>query len=338
MAKGGCVEKKNFDFKLVNHDNLNELAEMFSRCFNSMPPQNYFDWKFLQNPAGKAIGFVAYHEGEVAGFYGVIPEDFMVGGEKTVIYQSMDTMTHPDYQRQGLFTNLAKKTYEYLIETDGDVFIIGFPGETSHPGFVKKLGWKDITFIDYLILNRTIFRVESLFKKSSKVSFEKFEKFDESFNSYFENKQYQPAKILHWLDVEFVNWRLADNPMFKYDLVKISEGREIIGFLVYKVDEKKRCFIHHIDFAADQLYEKHFNAACEFLFEESRSSFLFTFAPTLPVLAKVFKRNLFVRNPFSKGMFSYKAPFIGFSNREKVKNVDFFQKENYNIQPLLRDY
>lgn len=332
------VEKKNFDFKLVDYDNLNEMAEMFNLCFSSIPPKNYFDWKFLQNPAGKAIGFVAYYEGEVAGFYGVIPEDFMVHGEKTVIYQSMDTMTHPNYQRQGLFTNLARKTYEHLIETDGEVFIIGFPGVTSHPGFVKKLDWKDIVLIDYIFLNRAVFKVKNLFKKTSDVSFEKIEKFDESFKPYFENKRYSAAKILRRLDGNFLNWRLADNPIFKYEIVKLSEGREIVGFLVYKLDEKNRCFIYHVEFAEEKLYEKYFNAVCEYLFEESQSSFLFTFEPTLPVLAKAFKENWFIKNTFNKGLFSYKPPFIGFSNREKIKNVDFFQKQSYNIQPLLRDY
>ena len=332
------MERKKFDFKLVNYDNLNEMAEMFSLCFNLTPPENYFEWKFLNNPAGKAIGFVAYHEDNVAGFYGVIPEDFMVNGEKTIIYQSMDTMTHPDFQRQGLFTNLAKKTYEYLIETDGEVFIIGFPGLSSHPGFVKKLGWKDVAIIDYVFLSRTAFKVKSLFKKSSNAAFEKIEKFDKGFKSYFENKQYAADNILHRFDEKFLNWRLANNPLFKYEIVKISGESEVIGFLVYKLDEKNRCFIHHIEFAEEKLYEQHFNAACNYLFEESGSSFLFTFEPTLLVLAKACQKNWFVKNPFSKGLFSYKPPFIGFANREKIKNVDFFRKESYNIQPLLRDY
>lgn len=332
------MERKNFDFKLVDYDNLNELAEMFKLCFNLTPPENYFDWKFLNNPAGRAIGFVAYHEGEVAGFYGVIPEDFIAGGERTVIYQSMDTMTHPDYQRQGLFTGLAKKTYEHLIATDGDVFIIGFPGLTSHPGFVKKLGWRDIVLIDYVFLHRTVFKAKNLFRKTSNLSFEKIDRFDESFDAYFENKIYSAAKILHRLDAGFLNWRLADNPLFEYELVKLSEGHDVIGFLVYKLDEKNRCFIHHLEFAEEEFYEKHFSAVCEYLFAESRSDFLFTFEPTQPVLTKALKKNWFIKNKFDKGPFSYKPPFIGFSNRDKIKNISFFQKESYDIEPLLRDY
>jgi GNAT superfamily N-acetyltransferase len=331
------VEKKNFDFKLVNYDNLSELAEMFEACFGSKPPSNYFQWKFLQNPAGRAVGFVAYHEGNVAGFYGVIPEHFVVGGEETIVYQSMDTMTHPNYQRQGLFTNLAKKTYQHLVEQDGEVFIIGFPGVTSHPGFVKKLDWRDIVLIDLVFLNRAVFKVKSFLKKTSGLSFEKIERFDESFKSYFAGRKYQSKKILHRYDEIFLNWRLSNNPSVKYEIVRLTEANATVGFLVYRLDEEGRCFIHHIDFAADNLYEKHMNAVCSYLFETTQSSFLYTFEATMPALAKALKENWFLKNTFAKGPFSYKPPLIGYSNREKIKGVDFFSKESYDIQPLLRD-
>jgi len=332
------MERKNFDFKPVAYDNLSELSEMFELCFNSAPPENYFQWKFLQNPAGKARGFVAYHEGNVAGFYGVIPEHFMVGGEKTVVYQSMDTMTHPNYQRQGLFSNLARRTYEYLIDREQDVFITGFPGATSHPGFVKKLEWKDIVLIDYVFLNRTAFNVKSLFRKTSNLSFEKIRQFDESFKSYFADKTYRSKKILRYYDENFLNWRLSNNPSLRYEVVKVSESNTVVGFFVYRLDEEKRCFIHHIDFAADDLYERYANAVCSYMFESSRSNFLYTFEPTMPALAKALKKNWFLKNAFATGPFSYKPPFIGYSNREEIKGVDFFSKESYDIQPLLRDY
>lgn len=331
------MERKNFDFKPVDYNNLNALSEMFSLCFNREPAENYFEWKFLQNPAGKAIGFVAYHETNIAGFYGVIPEHFMVNGEKTIIYQSMDTMTHPNYQRQGLFTRLAKKTYEHLINNDGEVFVIGFPGPLSHSGLIK-VGWKDIVLIDYIFLNKTLFKVKKLLRKGPKLSFENMQRFDDSFDSYFADKNYPQGKIVKFIDEKSLNWRLSDNPLSKSEIVKISEGNQIVGFAVYKLDDNKRCFIHYLDFADDALYEKYLSAVCEYLFEASQSNFLFTFEPTQAVLAKAYKKNWFTKNRFSKGPFSYRPPFTGFSNREKIKGLNFFEKESYNLQPILRDY
>lgn len=332
------MEKKNFDLKLVDSDSINKMGEMFALCFNLKLPENYFNWKFLQNPAGQVIGFIAYHEGEAAGYYGLIPEYYMVDGKKTVIYQSTDTMTHPHYQRQGLFTKLANKTLEYLKEKDGEIFALGFPGNTSHPGFVNKLGWKDIVSVNLIFLHHRFFKFKSFFKKSSDLTFEQIENFDESFDLYFKNKTYPAGKISHYLDKSFLDWRFSNNPLQKHEIVKVKKENEIIGFLVYRTYEKKRCFIHHIDFVEEDLYEKYLGNICKFLFDNGGNNYIYIFEPTLPLLTKAFKDNGFIKNTFSKRPFSYKPPLIGYSNREKINNIDFFQKESYNIQPVMRDY
>jgi GNAT superfamily N-acetyltransferase len=87
------------------------------------------------------LGYLAFtHNKKPAAFYGVIPCHFKIRDEIFLAAQSADTMTHPDHQRQGLFTQLAKKTYE-LARQEGVQFIFGFPNENSYAGFVK-LNWK----------------------------------------------------------------------------------------------------------------------------------------------------------------------------------------------------
>ncbi len=54
--------------------------------------------------------------------------------------QSMDTMTHPDYQGQGVFTKLAEACYD-IAAARGFEILYGFPNPLSYPGFVKRLGW-----------------------------------------------------------------------------------------------------------------------------------------------------------------------------------------------------
>src|ERR1700744_6776893 len=90
-------------FKQYDFENLDDLTEIYQRCFGTKPSLHYFKWKYMENPAGKAVAFVALHNGTIAGFYGVIPEYYRINGQVQTIYQSMDTMTHPDYRRMGLF-------------------------------------------------------------------------------------------------------------------------------------------------------------------------------------------------------------------------------------------
>lgn len=102
-------------------------------------------WLFRDNPAGQGIFSLADHDGKVVGQYVVIPIRMLVNGEEITSAQSMDTMTHPDYRRQGMFTTLANEVYVEL-EKRGIHAAYGFPNPASHPGFVKKLEW--ITLID----------------------------------------------------------------------------------------------------------------------------------------------------------------------------------------------
>src|SRR5688572_26250181 len=101
-----------FKFRLYDFEKPEELAEIFELCFGQKFSSRYFNWKYLDNPAGKAIAFVAEHNNHIAAFYGVIPEYYLVNNKKEIVYQSMDTMTHPEYRKSGLFTKLANLTYE----------------------------------------------------------------------------------------------------------------------------------------------------------------------------------------------------------------------------------
>jgi len=93
------------------------------------------------------IGYVAYSTEEdsaisiPASYYGVFPIVSTNLGKKIMCAQSGDTMTHPDHRKRGLFTKLAKKTYE-AASREGIEFVFGFPSPQSYPGFKHKLGWE----------------------------------------------------------------------------------------------------------------------------------------------------------------------------------------------------
>ncbi len=87
------------------------------------------------------IGFIALNQSNLPiAFYGVIPCLVRWEGKVILAAQSSDTMTHPNFQRQGLFHSLAIKTYA-LAKENGIQFIFGFPNQNSYPGFVK-LQWQ----------------------------------------------------------------------------------------------------------------------------------------------------------------------------------------------------
>ncbi len=137
------MSKDQFQIVRLNEDNLNLLVPLFKAAFGV--DENLDDLKIKYNTRDVfglyTIGFVACVEGNAVAYYGVFPCYFYLEGRRVLCAQSGDTMTHPEFQGKGLFTLLAKKTYEEAMK-EGVSFIWGIPNEKSLPGFVKKLDWR----------------------------------------------------------------------------------------------------------------------------------------------------------------------------------------------------
>jgi GNAT superfamily N-acetyltransferase len=88
----------------------------------------------------KNIGFLAFEGDHVASYYGVFPIKMIYKEVEYLAAQSGDTLTHPHYQKKGLFTHLAKECYQ-LAQKESIQFVFGFPNKNSLPGFQKKLNW-----------------------------------------------------------------------------------------------------------------------------------------------------------------------------------------------------
>jgi len=105
---------------------------------------DYLRWQYLGNPAGKAVVVVARADsGELAGQYVVIPMAFRLEGKAVKGSLSLNTLTHPAYRGQGLFTKMANETYDICAQ-EGLSLTLGFPNKNSYPGFVRKLQFRHI--------------------------------------------------------------------------------------------------------------------------------------------------------------------------------------------------
>lgn len=131
-----------YTFVRVSSDNLTHLQLLYKVAFNAVVSIDFFKKKFDTSAMGAEwLGYIAFDEkGTPAAYYGVFPCVCDYFGEKILVAQSGDTMTHPEHRGKGLFIQLAKKTYD-LARNNGVKFIFGFPNSNSYPGFVKKLNW-----------------------------------------------------------------------------------------------------------------------------------------------------------------------------------------------------
>ena len=101
----------------------------------------YLDWEYNRNPAGTAVGYNAYSDGEVVAHYVTQPIVAKLFGKYTRGVLSLNTATHPEHRGKKLFVTLAEKTYVAASEK-GYEFVIGVGNANSTPGLVKKLGFQ----------------------------------------------------------------------------------------------------------------------------------------------------------------------------------------------------
>jgi len=156
-----------YRFDRLSNDNLYNLVYLYKDCFNLSIDLEFLRKKYDTISFGSEyIGFLAFEKStsELAGYYGVFPMLGKIKNQKILIAQSGDTMTHPKHQGKGLFTNLAKITYE-LAEKEGIDFVFGFPNKNSYPGFKKKLEWQFYSDINTYVIKTGSLPFDKLFKK-----------------------------------------------------------------------------------------------------------------------------------------------------------------------------
>ena len=223
-------------------------------------------WQFRDNPAGKAFCCLAEDDGKIVGQYVVIPTRVNFYGKEVRFALSCDTMTHPDYRKQGMFVTLAKTLYRSLESKHNITTVWGFPNDISLPGFTRRLNWNVLSVFPLRILPiRPLEMIRShmsfLYRKESKdtsykishkprhkisladlpitnrlkeLTIEPVEKFDASFDELWH--QYKDtAPVMQIRDSMYLNWRYLDIPAFDYRPFSIKWKGKTSGYMVIRL-------------------------------------------------------------------------------------------------------
>lgn len=102
----------------------------------------YWDWKHEQNPFGPSLLLLAECDGKLVGLRAFMRWQLQVQGHTILAAKPVDSVTHPDYQRQGIFTRLTQQACE-VARHEGIQFLFNTPNDNSKPGYLK-LGWQQV--------------------------------------------------------------------------------------------------------------------------------------------------------------------------------------------------
>jgi len=110
-------------------------------------------WKHEHNPFGHSLVLVAAKDGVIAGVRAMMRWEITTrGGETLKCLRPVDTATHPDFLRQGIFRELTMSAIEQA-RSERVHLVFNTPNEKSAPGYLQ-MGWQKVADIGVMIRPR----------------------------------------------------------------------------------------------------------------------------------------------------------------------------------------
>ena len=288
---------QSFDFsnKKDMEGIINLVRSHYDNVDESYP--EYFQWEYIDNPAGKAIIWVAKHNDEIVGQYVINLLKVKIGEEIRRGSIVIKTLTRKDFERKGIYVCLANKAFEVCREKGIDLSY-GFSNPKVYKANVKRLGFVDIGKVPLLIIPLNIkklveqhiqnkiyiklltpcipilsisynfiFKVLSLKNKIveyKRIFVNEVNRFDGQINIFWEKIKMKYKNIVV-RDKEFLNWRYFKNPRRRYKVFIAENNRkEIISYMVLRISYVNKLKVGYIvDILSNE--EKLGNIGCSLL-------------------------------------------------------------------------
>lgn len=131
---------------LVSQD-VEETLELMRAALGEPPllkrTPELFAWKHFDNPFGRSVALLAEADSRIVGLRTMMRWDLINRyGETVRCVRPVDTATHPDFQRQGIFRRLTEEALEVATEQGIDL-VFNTPNEKSGAGYLS-MGWKQV--------------------------------------------------------------------------------------------------------------------------------------------------------------------------------------------------
>ncbi len=186
------------------------IVRLFELVFKRPYSIEQWQWRFTLNPAGNYKIAMMWDGDVMAGHYAVSPVDMLLDGQPMKTALSLTTMTHPDYGGRGIFKQLASFLYDHLEQKEGYELIWGFPNTNSHYGFIKNLGWHDISAVHTMAVD------PSNVRSANAIEMLRVDTFTPEMAALLRNAAANRVAVVR--DQAYLNWRIFNKPASHYDV------------------------------------------------------------------------------------------------------------------------
>lgn len=217
-----------------------------------------WEWKHQISPFGASYVRLACDEADtLVGMRAFMKWQFQVEGRTLEAVRAVDTATHPDYRRLGIFSTLTSQVVDEVRDSGVDL-IFNTPNEYSMPGYLK-MGWHHVATIQPLIkvLNYPAFALgmvrsrlgrqssrqhsaDQFFKAAAMPAPVLLERRAALENLLGQDEQYRKGHggirtLRSW---DYLNWRYGKHPTMPYWAVIIEEGGELRSCAIFRTNTR----------------------------------------------------------------------------------------------------
>jgi GNAT superfamily N-acetyltransferase len=148
------MSRTGFAIRPFSQDDLENALELMRVALGESPllarTPELFDWKHFNNPFGRSLILVAEDAGQVVGLRAFMRWELMTAeGQRLRCVRAVDTATHPDHQRRGIFRALTLEALE-MADSEGVDLVFNTPNPQSGAGYLS-MGWVKVGEIGVMV-------------------------------------------------------------------------------------------------------------------------------------------------------------------------------------------
>lgn len=183
-------------------------------------------WKHRLNPHGPSIVLVATSGDEIVGVRAFMRWELLTAeGEPLSCMRPVDTATHPEFLRRGIFRNLTLSALD-VARNQGVQLVFNTPNNKSAPGYLK-MGWEEVAPIGVLarIKARLFFGAEA----EEPPDLAQALPIGQAFESVMPTPSDRPLRGLRTRrDARYLSWRFTQHPAARYAWVAAESGGGLV--------------------------------------------------------------------------------------------------------------
>ena len=258
------IKIQPIDFEKNRHS-IVSLLKRNRTLGDSYPFEERYDWLYLNNPHGKATGWMVVDEdvNQIVGFTVALPRLMSVSQKRFTAWNCADFSIDPKYRTLGIAAKLRRGAKNAV--DSGDIqFLYAHPNEKML-AVHKRVGHSELALMRrYAKLLNVESKADSLGNfssiakavspaanqllncvdklRSSKTGYDveicDKMKFGDEF-THFYNKIESNYAVWGVRDESYLNWRYYDNPVYSSNVVTARGDGEIVGFIIFTIAEQE---------------------------------------------------------------------------------------------------